>query len=355
MPIKAWKQRSQLRPLFFCWHFINTAPIQRIFQKEVTHYFCTDNYAALKIHSSFDSLKGIKNPVVTIGTFDGVHLGHKSILKRLKEIAKEIDGETVLLSFYPHPRMVLHPDDHNIRLLSTPEEKSKQLAEAGLDHLMIYPFSVEFSRLSAFEYVRDLLVAGIGTHTVVVGYDHRFGRNREGDHNTLLELSEIFGFRVIEIEAQVISNINVSSTKIRQALLSGQVSEAQEYLGYQYIITGKVVRGDQIGRTLGYPTANIQSDYPFKLIPARGIYAVRVHFGKLLFYGVMSIGVRPTINDAGTESLEVYILNFDEEIYGENISVEFIEYLREEKKFGSIDELKNEIENDVLKAQECFR
>ena len=308
----------------------------------------------MKVHTSFESLQGVKNPVVTIGTFDGVHLGHQSILNRIHQLAKTIEGESVLLSFYPHPRMVLHPEDHRVELLSSPEEKAGLLNAAKIDHLMIYPFSLEFSRMSAFDYVRDLLVTGLHAHTVVVGYDHRFGRNREGNHQTLLELSEVFGFQVEEIPAQVIDQNNVSSTKIRYALQVGKVEEANEFLGYKYSITGQVIHGDKIGRTLGYPTANIEPAYPLKLIPANGIYAVNVKLKGESYNGVLSIGVRPTINNNNTRSIEVYIMAFEKDIYGEKISVELLSYLREEKKFGSIDELKQEIHNDIVKAQQWF-
>jgi riboflavin kinase/FMN adenylyltransferase len=308
----------------------------------------------VKIHTSFESLEGVKNPVVTIGTFDGVHRGHQTILSRLQEIARTVDGESVLLSFFPHPRMVLHPEDHRVELLSSPDEKALLLSAAGIDHLMIYPFSHEFSRMSAFDYVRDILVTGLNTHTVVVGYDHRFGRNREGNHDTLIEMGEIFGFRVEEIPAKVIDQNNVSSTKIRQALQSGRITEANEYLGYNYSISGKVSHGDKIGRTLGFPTANILTDYPHKLIPSNGIYAVKVHAGGNSFNGVLNIGVRPTVNSNNRRSVEVYILNFEKEIYDEKISVELLSYLREEKKFGSIDELKQEIQNDIVKAKNWF-
>jgi riboflavin kinase / FMN adenylyltransferase len=309
----------------------------------------------VKIHTSFESLKNVKNPVVTIGTFDGVHRGHQSILKRLREIAAQVNGETVMLSFYPHPRIVLYPDDHKVELLSSPEEKASQLQASGLDHLVIYPFSREFSRMPAFDYVRDLLVTGIGAHTVVVGYDHRFGRNREGNHATLLELSEIFGFQVEEIPAQIIDHNNISSTKIRTALLEGAVDEANEYLGYHYSISGTVIQGDQIGRTIGYPTANIEPDYALKLIPANGIYAVNVKVDENSFDGVLSIGVRPTINNLKKRSIEVHILNFEQDIYGRKICLELLSYLREEKKFGSIDELKKEIDHDIMIAQQWFQ
>lgn len=308
----------------------------------------------MKIHTSFETLEKIKNPVVTIGTFDGVHLGHRSIIRRLREIADRIGGETVLLSFYPHPRIILYPEDHGVALLNSPEEKAQLLREAGIDHFILYPFSTEFSRLTPFEYVRDLLVTGIHAHTVVVGYDHRFGRNREGDHNTLLELSEIFGFAVEEIQAEVIDNNNVSSTKIRQALLHGNVQEANKFLGYNYKLCGTVVKGDQIGRTIGYPTANIQPNYPFKLIPAKGIYAVRVIANNQVHRGVMSIGVRPTVTDNPVQTIEVFILDFTDDVYGKTICVEFIDFIRGEEKFGSIDELKTAIGRDIEAAMHIF-
>ncbi len=308
----------------------------------------------VKIYTGFSGLKKLKNPIVTIGTFDGVHLGHTRIIQRLKELARKVDGETVLLTFYPHPRMVLHPEDHSIQLLNTAEEKAALLEKAGIEHLVIYPFSMEFSRISAFEYVRDLLVNGIGAHTVVVGYDHRFGRNREGDHQTLVELSETFGFDVEEIPAQEIDHINVSSTKIRNALLEGRLADAEKYLGYSYQLSGNVVRGDGNGRKFGYPTANIEVDYRYKLIPAYGVYAVKVWLGQEEFIGACSIGVRPTVHEQAPPTIEVYILNFDRDIYGQRLRLEFIEYLREEKKFGSIDDMLEAIAQDVqLTKKRC--
>jgi riboflavin kinase/FMN adenylyltransferase len=308
----------------------------------------------VRIHTHFSDLLHVKNNVVTIGTFDGVHLGHCAILERLKTLTKKIGGESVLLTFYPHPRMILHPEDHNIKLLNSPNEKANLLEKAGIDHLMIHPFSAEFSRLSPFDYVRDLLVTGLHAHTIIVGYDHRFGRNREGNHQTLLELSETFGFQVEEIPAHMIDNVNVSSTKIRNALQSGAVKEANKYLGYSYSISGTVANGDGLGRTFGFPTANISVDYAYKLIPANGVYSVHVLIGQKKLQGVMSIGVRPTINDHNLQTLEVFIFDFNENIYGEKINVELVEYIRPEMKFGSIDEMKQWIERDILIAKSTF-
>ncbi len=308
----------------------------------------------MKIHTDFSSLKDVANPVVTIGTFDGVHPGHLHIINKVNETAKRTSGESVLLTFYPHPRMVLHPEDHHLKLLNTPEEKSTLLAQAGIQHLMIYPFSIEFSRQSAFDYVRDLLVNGIKAKTVVVGYDHRFGRNREGDHTTLIELAETFGFEVEEIPPQTIDEVNISSTKIRQALAVGQVNEAAKYLGRPYSLGGEIVHGDKIGRQLGFPTANIRVDYPYKLVPAHGVYAVKVLLDNRKLAGVMNIGIRPTTHSNSLEIIEVYIIDFDEEVYGKQITVEFVERLRDEKKFGSIDELKKGIAKDIAEAKKFF-
>ncbi len=288
--------------------------------------------------------------MVTIGTFDGVHPGHLSIISRIREIANSIGGETVLLTFYPHPRMVLHPEDHGIKLLNTPEEKARLLETSGIDHLIIYPFSEPFSRLTAFDYVRDLLVNGIGAHTVVVGYDHRFGRNREGDHATLLELSEIFGFKVEEIPAKLIDTIQVSSTKIRNLIRSGQMEEANHYLGYPYQFTGEVVHGNKMGRTIGFPTANLVCNYAYKILPAQGVYKVMAEVQGTKYQAVLNIGVRPTVSGEAKQQTEVHILDFDQDLYGSMITVEVHRKLRDEQKFGSIDELKAQIHLDIAES-----
>ena len=288
--------------------------------------------------------------MVTIGTFDGVHPGHLSIINRLREIANSIGGETVLLTFYPHPRMVLHPEDHGIKLLNTPEEKAQLLEAAGIDHLIIYPFSEPFSRLTAFDYVRDLLVNGIGAHTVVVGYDHRFGRNREGDHATLLELSEIFGFKVEEIPAKLIDTIQVSSTKIRNLIRSGQMEEANHYLGYHYQFTGEVVHGHKMGRTIGFPTANLVCNYAYKIMPAQGVYKVMAEVGGTKYQAVLNIGVRPTVSGEAKQQTEVHIPGIDLDMYGLPMTVEVHRKLRDEQKFGSIDELKAQIHLDIVES-----
>ncbi|MEY3398659.1 MAG: hypothetical protein RL220_1253 [Bacteroidota bacterium] len=268
----------------------------------------------------------------------------------MREMARELHGETVLLTFYPHPRMVLHKGDHGLRLLTSLDEKKSLLESAGVDHLVIYPFSEDFSRMSAFEYVRDLLVNGLHTHTLVVGYDHRFGRNREGDFQVLQELSDVFGFNLIEIPAQKLNEIEVSSTKIRQALMSGDVETADEYLGYSYSITGEVVRGDGRGRKLGFPTANIRALDPHKLIPSSGVYKSDVQIDNKPWPCVVNIGVRPTVSDSGEMTIEAHIPGFDGDLYGKNITVCLKRRIRDEKKFGSVHELIQQINDDIATA-----
>jgi len=312
-------------------------------------------FASVQVHYDFSSLPPFRNAVVTIGTFDGVHCGHKALLQQIREIANRVNGDSVLLTFYPHPRMVLYPDDHRISLLSSPEEKIQELEKAGLDHLVVYPFSAELSRLSAFEYVRDFLVKGINAHTVVVGHDHRFGRNREGDFKTLVELSDVFGFRVVEIPALEIDTIEISSTKIRMALEHGDAAEAATFLGRPYSLVGRVFKNRQLGRTLGFPTANLRLAFEHKLIPANGVYVSRVQtpFGN--FDGVTNIGMRPTVGRDTEIHIETHIFDFDGMLYDETITVEIMQRLREEQKFESVEALRMAIENDCRKAKEWLK
>ncbi len=304
----------------------------------------------MEIHTDFTRFKN-KKTVVTIGTFDGVHIGHQAIISRLREAAAQLNAESVILTFYPHPRMILHPDDHGLSLLTTPEEKAEKLQESGVNHLMVYPFNEEFSRISAYDYVRNLLVNGLNAKKVIVGYDHRFGRNREGDFSTLSEWAEMLGFEAQEIPAKEIDAVNISSTKIRQCLLQGDVSTANSYLGYQYSLKGTVIHGAAMGRRIGFPTANIHVDYPFKLTPANGVYAIEAKVHGRKYYGVMNIGVRPTVDQSLQRQLEAHLFDFDNLIYDEKIEVKFLFKVRDEKKFGSIDELKNQIFVDIQKVK----
>lgn len=304
----------------------------------------------MTIHTSFDTFKHVRHPIVTIGTFDGVHLGHSSILHKLQEIALHVGGETVLLTFYPHPRMVLYPDDHGLELLTSQEEKADLLGQFGLDHLVILPFTPEFSRKSAYDYVRDLLVSGLHTHTLVIGYDHRFGKNREGNHHTLVELSDNFGYQVVEIPAQQVDEAEISSTKIRKSLHAGDVQLANRLLGHPYSISGRVVPGDGRGKTIGFPTANIEPDFQYKLIPLNGVYAAQCTVDSAVYKAVINIGVRPTFDNGHDRKIEAHLLDYRGDLYNKTISIRFLARIRDEQKFGSIVELTDQIHNDIATA-----
>ena len=296
----------------------------------------------MKIYHSISDFKDVLRPILTTGTFDGVHFGHKTIINRLKEIANEENGETVLLTFSPHPRMVLFPDDHQLQLINTLDEKISLLENAGIDHLIIHPFTKAFSRTSSMNFVRDIIVNHIKTHKLVIGYNHHFGRNREGSFEHLKEFSPLYGFEVEEIPAQLLDEVSVSSTKIRKALLAGDVSKASNYLGYHYQLEGVVVKGKEIGRTIDFPTANLEGIDSTKLIPKDGVYAVKVNYEGEELDGMMNIGKNPTIG-ANERSLEVHIFNFDEDLYGVQLNVSFVERLREEMTFKNIDSLKKQL------------
>lgn len=300
----------------------------------------------MKIYYHVSEFPSVTRPVVTIGTFDGVHQGHRTIIDRLKAMAVEVDGESVLLTFDPHPRSVLFPDDKSLRLLNDREEQIEQLRKAGIQHLIIHPFTADFARLTAREYVFQLLVQGIQTHCMVVGYDHRFGWNREGDFALLGKFAEEFGFSVVEIPAHMISAINVSSTKIRNALSSGDIFTANQYLGYNYPLSGVVMHGDGIGKLLGFPTANLLVKNTMKLVPAEGVYAVFVHHQGQKFPGMLNIGVRPTVSGSGDTRIEVHLVGGHGEFYGETIHLEFVQRVRDEAKFASRDELMAQLEAD---------
>ncbi len=307
----------------------------------------------MKVYTDIDQFKGVKFPVVTSGTFDGVHLGHQKVIRRLKEIAEQNKGETVLLTFYPHPRMVLFPDDNGLRLLNSQEEKIALLQGQGVDHLIIYPFTRQFSRLSSVNFIRDILVNKIGTKKLVIGYNHHFGRNREGSFEHLKEYGPVYGFQVEEIPAQDIENIEISSTKIRQAIQAGNIRAANTFLGYPYVLSGTVVKGKELGRKLGYPTANIVLSDACKLSPADGIYVVEVIYGEATYKGMLSIGMNPTVN--GTErTIEVNILNFDKDIYGDKLVVHFIDKIRDEAKFDSLEKLKEQLGKDRQQTLNTF-
>ena len=304
----------------------------------------------MKVHYNIDEIPTIKNAIVSQGTFDGVHLAHKKIIERLKQIASIKNGETVIITFEPHPRIVLLPLDHGLQLLSTLNEKINLLEKAGVDHLIILPFTKEFSRLSSEQFIRNILVNKIKTNTLVIGYDHRFGKNREGSFEHLKNSASLYEFEVEEIPEQDIDDIAVSSTKIRQALLNNDIQTAQKYLGNSYSLEGNVIKGKQLGRTIGYPTANIEVENSYKLIPQDGVYAVWVWYNKARFGGMLNIGNNPTIKDKG-RSIEVNIFNFEKDIYTENLKIEFVSKLRNEEKFNGLDALKNQLHLDKQNAQ----
>ena len=306
------------------------------------------------IHTDLNSFAGVNRPVLTTGTFDGVHHGHQVIIKRLNEIAKREKGESVLFTFHPHPRLVLNPEDKSLRLLNTVEEKQDLLERTGLDHLLVLPFSRDFSRLHAREFVRDVLVEKLHVHAMVVWHDHRFGRDREGGIGMLREQGEEFGFRVEEIPAQEVEHVQVSSTKVREALLNGAVERSHEWLGYPYRLDGVVVKGDQRGRTIGWPTANVGAIDPYKLIPANGVYAVVATVAGTEFEGMLNIGVRPTVEAHGTRTVEVNLFGLDREIYGEPISVRLWQRLRNEKRFAGLEELKAQLAKDKEAAMQSL-
>ncbi len=307
----------------------------------------------MKVYTNIQDFKNVNNPIVTTGTFDGVHIGHRRIINRISEIAKAEHGETVILTFFPHPRMVLFPDDNDLRLINSQKEKIMLLEDAGVDHLIIYPFTREFSRLTAVEYVRDILVNQIGVKKLVIGYDHHFGRNREGDLEQLKEFAPLYDFEVEEIPAQDIDDVRVSSTKVRHALLEGDMKTANKYLQYEFLLNGIVIEGSKVGRSIGFPTANLHVVEDYKLIPADGVYVVKVRVKEQWHYGMINIGYRPTINgDEAKKSIEVHIFNFNEEIYGEVITLSFLQRLRDEEKFESVEALQRQLANDKEKAQQ---
>lgn len=292
--------------------------------------------------------------VVTSGTFDGVHLGHQKILKQVAKMAEEGGMKSVVLTFWPHPRFVLHQDDQTLKLLTTFEEKAKLIEETGIDYIVRIPFTEEFSHLEPADFVNKVLVHHLNTAKLVIGYDHHFGRDRKGNLEFLLEHSEEFGFDVMEISRHDIDDVGVSSTKIRLALQEGRVDEAKNLLGRYYSLTGQVVEGDRLGRTIGYPTANIWVPEGYKLIPDGGVYATRLKFKGLMLEGMTNVGIRPTVNGS-QKRIEVNIFNFDEQIYSEELELFFIKKVRDEIKFDGLEMLTQQLALDKEVIQEIFR
>lgn len=307
----------------------------------------------MKVYKQLSEFSPIKNAVVTTGTFDGVHIGHQKIIHRVKEIAHQIDGESVIITFHPHPRLVLFPEDNHLKILNTLPEKIKLIEASGIAHLIIIPFTKEFSRLSSVDFIQQILVDQIGTKKLVIGYDHHFGKNREGSFEHLKHYGPSYGFEVEEIPKQDINDVGVSSTKIRTALAQHHIAIANQYLGYPYAIEGIVVKGDQIGRSIGFPTANIQIQESHKLIPADGIYAVHIEWQSQTYKGMLYIGDRPTVQGS-KKVIEVNIFDFDQEIYDEQIQVKLIQYIRGDQKFDSLDALKLSIQQDEINCRKAL-
>lgn len=304
----------------------------------------------MKVHYGTDAIPTIKNPVVTSGTFDGVHIGHRTILSRLKEIAQAVQGETVVITFWPHPRFVLSNYSEELKILSTIDEKIQLLSEQQIDYLIIIPFTLEFSNLSSQEFIQTILIDKIKTYRLVIGYDHRFGKNREGSFEYLKEHQSKLGFQVEEIPRKDLEHVGISSTKIREYLLSGKVFQASTYLGQPYFLNGKVIIGQQNGRKIGFPTANIEVSENYKLIPSDGVYAVKVFLKDHWYYGMLNIGFRPTL-DGAHKSIEVNIFDFHDDIYGAPITIHFLKLIREEVKFGSLADLKAQLIKDKEKTK----
>lgn len=301
----------------------------------------------MNIYRDITELPLFKNAIITIGTFDGVHNGHRQILNQLIEEANEVNGTPVVITFYPHPKQIVGNDHSSVLVLNTLEEKSALLAEVGIEHLVVVPFTKEFAEQSAEDYIKNFLVRSFKPHTIIIGYDHRFGKNRAGNYELLEVKGQEFNYKVKEIPEHILHNITISSTKIRTQLLEGNISTANELLGYDYFFSGNVITGKQLGRTIGFPTANLAINNESKLIPGNGVYAVTVQIenDKTIFNGMMNIGVRPTFEKT-ERTIEVNIFDFDSSIYDKQLTVHIKTRLRDEIKFDGIDSLKNQLNKD---------
>lgn len=308
----------------------------------------------MKVHYGIENFTPLKRATVTSGTFDGVHFGHQQILAHLRETARKDQSETVLITFWPHPRFTLQPEEakKSLKLLTNLDEKIKRLALEGIDHLIVIEFDASFSQLSSMDFVQKILIEKINTTKLVIGYDHRFGKNREGGFEYLKKHQERFGFEVEEITKQEIENAAVSSTAIRKALLEdGDIQTASNYLKYNYFFSGVVVNGNKIGRKIGFPTANIQLKEDFKLLPKSGVYTVKVRIDNRGFGGMMNIGRRPTVTEGIHQTIEVNIFDFSSDIYDQEISIEFIGHIRDEMKFDGVEALIEQLHQDKKNAQ----
>ena len=304
----------------------------------------------MEVHYGFESYKNIKNPIVTVGTFDGVHFGHQKIIQRLQKIAIKNNGESVLLTFDPHPRKVLF-NDRGLKLIHSIDEKINILENLGLDHLVIYPFTLEFSKFSAKRYIDELLVQKLDTHTLVIGYDHHFGNDREGNIDLLKKHENSNPFYLEEIKAHEIEEIKISSTKVRSAIEKGNIHLVNDYCGHFYEFSGEVVHGNGIGKTIGTPTANIELNSSEKIIPLDGVYAVVCQIKDANYKGIMNIGVKPTVDDVQKRTIEIHLFDYEKDIYGQDLRAKVIERIRDEVKFNSLKNLKSQILKDNEKAK----
>ena len=320
----------------------------------------------MTVYHNIHQLPLFENAVITIGTFDGVHQGHQQIIEQMLKEALAINGTPVLITFYPHPKQIinytksaigeniLNEISKPIKLLNSPEEKYELLQQRGIEHIVVVPFDKPFAEQSAAHYIKDFLVKNFHPHTIIIGYDHRFGNNRQGDYHLLEDKAAVYDYRVKEIPEHVLKNITISSTKIRTALLAGDIETAAAYLGYAYFFSGKVIRGNQLGRTIGYPTANLLIENEQKLVPANGVYAVAVMLDGRSLKGMMNIGLRPTVNGS-KRVIEVNIFDFDEMIYGCTLRITLVKHLRSEIKFNGLEELKTQLGIDKVNAMGSFK
>ncbi len=308
----------------------------------------------MKVHQALDQLPKFRNAVITIGSFDGVHCGHQKIIQKVKQLAQRVDGESILITFHPHPRQVIYPRDTSLKLITTIDEKVRLFEHFGVDHVVIVPFTIEFSQQSADEYIQKFLLDKFNPKYIVIGYDHRFGLNRQGDINYLQHHGKKEGFKVVEIPRQEVEDIAVSSTKIRKALDIGDVRSAHRLLGHYFTLSGKVVHGQKIGHTLGFPTANLDLQGKNKLVPPNGIYAAYIHWDGEVYDGMLYIGNRPTIKEHDHQTIEVNIFDFDQNIYGQQLVIELVSYIRDDMHFDNLEGLKSQLLKDRQKAQEMI-
>jgi riboflavin kinase/FMN adenylyltransferase len=308
-----------------------------------------------KVYFSLEDFPSLTNTIVTIGTFDGVHVGHKKIFDQLNELKKQTGFQTVVFTFDPHPRKVLFPEQKDLKLITSTPEKIKLISENEIDYVLVYPFSKKFSEISSDFYIENILVKKLGAKVIIIGYDHKFGKNREGNINVLKDKASKYGFKVIEISAKDIDSINVSSSQIRKAIDAGDIDLANKFLGHLYFITGMVTEGKKLGRTIGYPTANVKISDADKLLPKIGVYAVKIKVLGNDYGGMLNIGVNPSIDTDNKIKIEVNIFDFKQDIYGETISIKFVKRLRDEVKFANLEELKIQLLDDRIKSIEILK